>query len=71
MIYHIQQGGSSAEVYLHMHCTQEEADTCRKGCDAAAYNVGPDRPSRVKLTPAVIHLMDERISDAGKIVAGY
>lgn len=67
-IVHIQQGGSSREMYLHLHGTQEEADACRKSCEGGAYNVGPDRKTRVKLTSASICLIEELISDAADLV---
>ncbi len=66
-VLHVQQGGSSTERYLHIHDNQAEADACRESCAEGSYNVGPDHVTRCKLTPAVISLIDELLTDAGNL----
>ena len=69
-IIHIQQGGSTREVYLHIHGDKDEADACRKSCEDAAYHVSPDLSTRCKLTPAVQELIDQLLTDTANLVAG-
>lgn len=69
-IIHIQQGGSSHEVYLHVHKDKAEAQKCRESCDNAAYNVSDDVSTKCKLTPGVQRLIDRLIIDAAKLVIG-
>lgn len=57
-VLHVQQGGSSGEMYVHLHGTRAEADDCRKECERNGYRCSADVPTRVKLTPGVIELLD-------------
>jgi hypothetical protein len=40
----IQQGGSTRELYIHEHDTQEDADKFRRSCEKASYSTTPSHP---------------------------
>jgi len=69
-VIHIQQGGSTRELYLHIHDDRAEAEECRKSCESGAYHVSDDIVTKCKLTPAVQDLIDQLLTDAANLVAG-
>lgn len=70
MIYHVQQGGTSDEVYLHAHKDKAEADACRAECAACAYKMSEDLETTVEFNTQQLDILDTLLFRTAKLAIG-